>query len=144
MSGHVMTIVIDNDDPDDVANYILFNCRSINEIVTAKRVHEQKNPWPQDTPSPVTIDPPDPEYAEDHWTISGDLRHPEDGWLTTNHEYSAKVQKIIRGMDVQRPSWGRINFDSESSCFYAYAYCEEDAKAVAKVAEQVWKEGPLT
>lgn len=66
-----------------------------------------------------------------------------DGNWTGNHAYTDRIMQIVQSMDVGRRSWSRVNFDSEVSCFYGYAYCEEDANELARIAQRVHEEGPI-
>lgn len=63
------------------------------------------------------------------WTVLGDLRRPGSGWGdTANYDV----------YDLLKPRFPTVDFDSESSCFYAYAPDRETVEAlVADIREWV-------
>ena len=69
--------------------------------------------------APFLISPPDAAYDIDYWSVTGDLRRSD--WDDANYD----------ARDDLRPHWPNIEFDPETSCFYAYAKTEEDAQAFA-------------
>lgn len=68
-----------------------------------------------------------PDNWADHHTISGDLRAPGTG-MDDDANYEAR--------DALQGAFPLIDFDPESSCFYAYAKDFEQADAFAKAVDQ--------
>lgn len=57
------------------------------------------------------------------WTVLGDLRAPGSG-MSDNANYDV--------YDALKPAYPGVQFDSESSCFYAYAKSEADALSLVE------------
>lgn len=64
---------------------------------------------------------------DEPWTVRDDDLAERLG-LRSNHEAEARVQKLLK---TEEPGlFGRIEFDSESDSFFAYAQVEDDALAL--------------
>jgi hypothetical protein len=72
---------------------------------------------------PYGITAPDATYDITTWNIVGDLRRNDNDDANYDANYDAR--------DDLAPTWTNIEFDPETSCFYAYAQTEAEANEFA-------------
>lgn len=90
-------------------------------------------------PDPVTVYGPSEDDDDPlHYTVSGDLRTSEN--TDGNHAYTDEIKRRFGVLFATGaiPQDVKVEFDSEHSCFFAYAGTEQVANLIAQIARDAY------
>jgi hypothetical protein len=128
--------IVAMDDPDRIAEMHDIRMRYANLV----RDTADALAWvPVPAEEVVTVHSPAEDYYPPLWSVSGDLRttdHP-DG----NHAWcdEIKARYILAVHDEKIPADVKVEFDTEHSCFFAYAETKQVIETIAEIAQDVYR-----
>lgn len=98
--------------------------------------------WPNIL-APAELDIYEPDHPEPgeplRWTVAGDLRTTDHG--DGNHAWCAEVKARYEQAvtDEKIPADVAVEFDTEHSCFFAYAATKEVAEMIGEIVQDVYQ-----